>query len=91
MNPLIRYLAATVFRLLAFALTLTSLFAESKLIQDSGISGGIVVALDFEDGKTIADLTSDSHFLVHGLMSPETALDQARHVCRTRTRTSNLD
>ena len=78
MHTLIRQLALAVFRLLGFTLTLTSLFAESKLIQDSGLTGGIVVALDFENGKAVADLTTDRHFLVHGLMSSEAALDQAR-------------
>jgi hypothetical protein len=82
MHTLIRQLALAVFRLLGFTLTLTSLFAESKLIQDSGLTGGIVVALDFENGKAVADLTTDRHFLVHGLMSSEAALDQVRSLKR---------
>ena len=78
MNLPTRFLTCVVFSLLAVAVPLPSLLAESKLIQESGLSGGIVVALDFESGKSITELASKSPFLIHGLMSADTTLAQAR-------------
>jgi len=52
--------------------------AESKLVELSGLSGGIVVAIDFPDGKGVADLEADGNFVVHGLFTTETGLEKAR-------------
>lgn len=56
MNSLTGCLAQVALITLSAAPPLTSAFAESKLIRESGLSGGIDIALDFEDGKTIAAL-----------------------------------
>ena len=47
MNSLTRCLAQVGLIMLSIALLLTSAFAESKLIRESGLSGEIVVALNF--------------------------------------------
>lgn len=45
--------------------------AEDKFIEQFKFSGGIVVAIDFDDGKFIADLATDGPFVIHALMSDE--------------------
>lgn len=52
--------------------------SNSKWIEESGLTGGIVVALDFDDGKTITKLAADGNFVVHGLLTTEAALDDVR-------------
>ncbi len=56
--------------------------AESKLIEQFKFSGGIVVALDFDDGKFIADLSTDGPFIVHALLSDDARLETARQAIR---------
>ena len=58
------------------------LHAESNWIEKSGLSGGIVVALDFDDGRSIAKLAVDGPFLVHGLLSNEALVAKARDEIR---------
>ena len=48
------------------------------LIEQSGLSGGIVVALDVSDGKSIADLALTDRFVVHGLLPTEPGVEKAR-------------
>ena len=45
--------------------------AESSFVEQFKFSGGIVVAIDFDDGKFIADLATDRPFVVHALLSDE--------------------
>ena len=54
------------------------LSAEPKFFEQFKFSGGIVVALDFDDGKSIADLATDSPFLIHGLLSDDARVETAR-------------
>ncbi len=54
------------------------LHAELKFFEQFKFGGGIVVALDFDDGKSSSELATDSPFLIHGLLS-----DDARSKCRT--------
>ena len=56
----------------------SGLLAESRLVAQSGLSGGIVVALDFPDGKAVADLEADGNFVVHGLFSTEASVEKAK-------------
>jgi outer membrane protein assembly factor BamB len=52
--------------------------AENELIEESGLSGGIVVALGFDDGKFLAELATDGPFVVHGLMNSDAIVEKAR-------------
>ncbi len=52
--------------------------AESAFLERFKFSGGIVVALDFDDGKFIADLATDGPFVVHALMRDEARVASAR-------------
>ena len=52
--------------------------AESRSVAQSGLSGGIVVALDFPDGKAVADLQADGNFVVHGLFATEADVEKAK-------------
>ena len=54
------------------------LHAESKLVEQSGLSGGIVVGLDFPDGKAVAALSADGNFVVHGLFTTDPGLEKAK-------------
>ena len=58
------------------------LHAESNWIEKTGLSGGIVVALDFDDGRSIAKLAVDGPFLVHGLSSSKALVAKARDEIR---------
>ncbi len=53
----------------------------SRFIEQFKFSGGIVVALDFEDGAFLASLVTDAPFLIHGLMGEE-HLSSARQAIR---------
>ncbi|MFC1764659.1 PQQ-binding-like beta-propeller repeat protein [Planctomycetota bacterium] len=55
-----------------------ALYAEPQLVTESGFSGGIVVALDFSDGKAIADLAVKDSFVVHSLLTTEAGVEKAR-------------
>lgn len=70
-------------RVLAGAVAIVGLLpgllrAEPNLIQDTGLTGGIVVALDFPDGKSIATLAGKGNFVVHGLLTTEAGVKTAR-------------
>ena len=54
------------------------LYGEPGLVGQSGLSGGIVVALDFPGGKAIADLAVKDSFVVHGLLTTEAGVEKAR-------------
>ena len=58
------------------------LHAESNWIEKTGVSGGIVVALDFDDAESIARLAVDGPFLVHGLLSSDALVAKARDEIR---------
>ena len=45
--------------------------AQSKFVEQFKFSGGVVVALDFDDGQSIADLATDGPFLIHALLRDE--------------------
>ncbi|TWT91199.1 outer membrane protein assembly factor BamB family protein [Neorhodopirellula pilleata] len=53
--------------------------AESISIEQFKFSGGIVVVLDFDDGKFIADLATDKPFIIHVLLSDEDHVAAARN------------
>jgi outer membrane protein assembly factor BamB len=50
----------------------------SKFIEQFKFGGGILVALDFDDGKFLADLATDAPFLIHGLLSGDERVETAR-------------
>ncbi|MCB9875723.1 MAG: PQQ-binding-like beta-propeller repeat protein [Planctomycetaceae bacterium] len=52
--------------------------AESGFVEQFKFSGGIVVALDFEDGQSIADLATDGPFVIHALLRGEARVAAAR-------------
>ena len=56
--------------------------AESGFVEQFKFSGGIVVALDFEDGQSIADLATDGPFVIHALLRGEARVAAARSASR---------
>lgn len=56
------------------------LCAESGFVEQFKFSGGIVVALDFDEGQSIADLATDGPFVVHALLRDEARVAAARRV-----------
>ena len=54
------------------------MIAENKFVEQFKFSGGIVVALDFDDGKFIADLATDGPFVIHALLNDEDRVSAAR-------------
>tara|TARA_R110002072_G_scaffold302615_1_gene486845 strand:- start:132037 stop:135150 length:3114 start_codon:yes stop_codon:yes gene_type:complete len=54
--------------------------AEPGFVEQFKFSGGIVVALDFEDGQSIAELAVDGPFTVHALLRDEAQVAAARKV-----------
>lgn len=52
--------------------------AGAKFIEQFKFSGGIVVALDFEDGNFLADLATDAPFLIQGLLKDGERVAAAR-------------
>ena len=54
------------------------LCAESEFVEQFKFSGGIVVAIDFDDGKFIADLATDGPFVVHALLRDEARVAAVR-------------
>lgn len=47
-------------------------------VRQSGLSGGLVVALDFSDGPFLSELAMDKRFVVQGLLQSEAELEKAR-------------
>ena len=67
--------------ILSFLLILlpaSGLHAESGFVEQFKFSGGVVVALDFDDGKSIADLATDGPFVIHALLRDEARVAEAR-------------
>lgn len=54
--------------------------AESGFLDQFKFSGGIVVALDFDEGQSIADLATDEPFVIHALLRDEERVAAARRV-----------
>ena len=54
------------------------LSAESEFVEQFKFSGGIVVAIDFGDGQSIADLATDGPFVIHALLRDEARVAAAR-------------
>ena len=54
--------------------------AEDGFVEQFKFSGGIVVAIDFEDGESIADLATDGPFVIHALLREPDRLAAARQV-----------
>ena len=54
------------------------LHAEDEFVEQFKFSGGIVVAIDFDDGKFIADLATDGPFVIHALLRDEARVAAAR-------------
>ena len=52
--------------------------AESEFLEQFKFSGGIAVAIDFDDGKSIADLVTDGPFVVHALLRDEARVAAVR-------------
>lgn len=52
--------------------------AKSEFIEQFKFSGGVVVALDFDDGKFLADLATDGPFLIQGLLKGDERVVAAR-------------
>lgn len=52
--------------------------AERGFVEQFKFSGGIVVALDFDDGQSIADLATDGPFVIHALLRDEAGVAAAR-------------
>ncbi|MDF1813743.1 MAG: PQQ-binding-like beta-propeller repeat protein [Verrucomicrobiales bacterium] len=51
---------------------------EPNFIEQFKFSGGVVVALDFDDGNFIANLATDSPFIIHALLSDDSQVEKAR-------------
>ena len=58
------------------------LCAKPGLLEQSGLGGGLVVALDFGDGEPIAELASEGKFIVHCLLTDEADVEKAREAIR---------
>lgn len=56
--------------------------AEDKFVEQFKFSGGIVVAIDFDDGKFISDLATDRPFIIHALLSDEDRVAAVREAIR---------
>lgn len=56
--------------------------AESEFVEQFKFSGGVVVAVDFDDGKFLADLATDKPFVIHALLSDEAKVAAARQVIK---------
>ncbi|QDV41162.1 outer membrane biogenesis protein BamB [Stieleria neptunia] len=52
--------------------------AEEGFVEQFKFSGGIVVAIDFEDGESIADLATEGPFVIHALMRDADRVAAAR-------------
>ena len=59
-------------------------YGEPRLVGQSGLSGGIVVALDFSDGERIAGLAADGSFLVQGLLTTEADIEKVRDAIKQK-------
>ena len=59
----------------------TALHAEDGFVQFK-FTGGVVVALDFEDGEFLSDLATDKPFVIHALLSDEAKVAKAREAIR---------
>lgn len=73
--------------LLTVVLFATAFRAEGQEIEEDFIeqfkfSGGVVVALDFDDGKFIADLATEKPFVIHSLNSDKDPVSAAREEIR---------
>ncbi|PAY21339.1 hypothetical protein CKO51_01810 [Rhodopirellula sp. SM50] len=56
------------------------LHAEDGFVEQFKFSGGIVVAIDFEDGESIANLATDEPFVIHALLREPERVAAARQV-----------
>lgn len=56
--------------------------AESEFVEQFKFSGGIVVAIDFDDGESIAELATDGPFVIHALLRDEARVAAARQAIR---------
>ncbi|MGB7342661.1 MAG: PQQ-binding-like beta-propeller repeat protein [Pirellulaceae bacterium] len=56
--------------------------AQSDFVEQFKFSGGIVVAIDFDDGESIAKLATDGPFVIHGLLHDEARVVAARQAIR---------
>ncbi|MGI9471467.1 MAG: PQQ-binding-like beta-propeller repeat protein, partial [Rubripirellula sp.] len=70
-------------RLLAAVMAIAGLMseglcAETEFVEQFQFSGGIVVAIDFDDGESIADLATDGSFVIHALLRDGVRLATAR-------------
>ena len=54
--------------------------AEPGFVEQFKFSGGIVVALDFDDGQSITELATEGPFVVHALLRDEVRVAAARKV-----------
>ena len=61
-----------------------------KLLDESGVHGGLVVHLGCGDGKLTTALRRDDRYLVHGLDSDPANIDQARNLLREQRLTGHV-
>ena len=78
MKKICPFMSLAVIALVIVVLSPARLVAESRLVEQSGLSGGIVVALNFSDGKSIAALAVKGNFVVQGLLASEADVEKAR-------------
>ena len=64
--------------------------AEPGFVEQFKFSGGIVVALDFEDGQSIAELAVDGPFTVHALLRDEAQVAAAKERTDGRKKQSHF-
>ena len=81
MKPL-HYSIAPLLMAVVIACLPGTLRAEHKLVEEFKFSGGIVVALDFDDGEFIADLATDGPFVIHALLTNDARVAAARQAFR---------
>lgn len=56
--------------------------AQSNFVEQFKFSGGIVIAIDFDDGESIAELATEGPFVIHGLLRDEARVVAARQAIR---------
>jgi len=69
---------------LAIALSLAARICSAGVVQDSGITGGIVVHLNCGDGGQTAEMAAGNQCLIHGLDRNSANISRARAYIRSK-------
>ena len=78
-----KYLPVVLFFYLFAVTSCTNYQKEaSDILEECGVTGGVVVHLGVDNGKLTAALHADSGYIVHGLSRDQRAVDKARNFIR---------